>query len=242
MRSTAIFSLFLFTLLIGTPVSALQPGVPRAMTMWWLFYNNPSACVSDTSHGATEKCGPVDVFGQPFLDSVEAGAPDPSLIAPNTAAGLGVVYATGGVTDNRGNITLVASAYLGDADPSASLDLGGAHIIDPMGLATGFENTGAEVHIVLRDHGPVIPGQITTQITNFLEPNCADPLLLWDGGPNTCQDVQFAIFGPGEEGYDNVVSFDHLGNIQGASAYFVRNGDAVMIVVRSRVPLQPIPH
>ncbi len=81
----------------------------RAATLWWLIFNEPDACVSNP--GQAEQCGEVDVFGQAYLESVRAGAPDPTLITPNTEAGLAVIYATGGQTDWYGHIRLVASIY-----------------------------------------------------------------------------------------------------------------------------------
>lgn len=204
----------------------------HAVTMWWLFYNNPDACISDP-HADSERCGPEDVFGQDFLDSVANGSPDPSLISPNTAAGLGVVYATGGLTDRRGRITMTASAYLSNG----ALSLVGDNIVDPMGLGTGFENPNAEVHVVIRDHGPAVDGQLVTQISNFLEPNCSDPVFLFEAGPNLCQDLQFAVFGPDEEGSDAVFDFSHSDVVRGAQATLQRNGDMVQVIVQTRIPL-----
>ncbi|MFT4937333.1 MAG: hypothetical protein ACI88A_000347 [Paraglaciecola sp.] len=217
--------------------TAMANGSPQghAVTLWWLFYNNPDACISDP-HGGSERCGIQDVFGQAFLDSEAAGTPDPSLISPNIAAGLGVVYATGGVTDRRGRITLSASAYLSNGMLSLSPDEGDT-MVDPMGLGTAFENTGAEVHLVVRDHGPVIAGQVVTQISNFLEPNCSDPRYLFEAGPNLCQDVQFAVFGPDEEGTDSVFAFDHDNTVRGAQVNLQRNGDMVQAIIETIIPL-----
>ncbi len=43
------------------------------------------------------KCTTADVFGQPFMDSIASGNPDPTLIAPNASAEIAVLYATGGL-------------------------------------------------------------------------------------------------------------------------------------------------
>ena len=223
----------LFASLCGQPATADDNrGGSRAVTLWWLFFNNPDACIS--APGTTERCGEVDVFGKAYLDSIAAGAPDPSLIAPNLDAKLAAVYATGGTTDSRGRIRLVASAYRSAPDSSLSL---GPNVVDPLGLGTALENPDAEVHLVVRDHGRVVRGGVIAQITNFLEPYCSDPLLLYYSGSNICRDVQFAVFGPGESGADSVYAFgDTPRRIRRASAHLFRHGDMLQAVVETRLP------
>jgi len=204
---------------------------PRAVTLWWLFFNNPDGCV--TNPGAVEQCGEIDVFGKAYLGSVAMGSPDPTLISPNPNAKLGVIYATGGKTNANGKIRLVASAYRSAADVPLTL---GPNVVDPLGLGRAFENPDAEVHLVLRDHGRKVNGGLITQITNFLEPFCSDPLLLFFSGPNICQDVQFAVFGPHESGVDSVFGFgDPPTRVPRAKAYLLRNGDMVQAVVETRL-------
>ena len=191
MRSKKTLSLVivLFTALLGQTANAddHRRG-SHAVTLWWLFFNNPDGCI--TNPGAPEQCGEIDVFGEAYLDSVANGSPDPSLISPNPSAKLAVLYATGGTTDSRGRIRLVASAYRSAPDVPLSL---GPNVVDPLGLGKALENPNAEVHLVLRDHGRTVRGGVLAQITNFLEPFCSDPLLLYYSGPNTCKDVQFAV-------------------------------------------------
>lgn len=203
----------------------------HAVTLWWLFFNHPDACL--TNPGGPEQCGELDVFGNDYLESVAMGSPDPSLISPNRNAKLGVVYATGGLTDTRGNIRLVASAYRSATDVPLSL---GPSIVDPLGLNRAFENPNAEVHLVVRDHGRRVRGGLITQIANFLEPFCSDPLLLFYSGPNTCQDVQFAVFGPDESGVDSVFAFgEHPKRVRRAKAHLLRNGDMIQAIVETRL-------
>jgi hypothetical protein len=62
---------------------------------------------------------------------------------------------------------------------------------------------GAEVHLIVHDHGPAIPG-LTREMTRTLRAGCTDasipaaypPVAFADGtpGPNTCRLVQVAIF------------------------------------------------
>lgn len=234
MKSKKVFVLavLLFTALLGQSAYADdQRRGSHAVTLWWLFFNNPDECVANP--GAPEQCGEIDVFGEAYLESVATGSPDPSLISPNPNARLSVTYATGGVTDSRGRIRLVASAYRSAPDVPLSL---GPNVVDPLGLGRALENPNAEVHLVLRDHGRSVRGGLIAQITNFLEPFCSDPLLLFYSGPNTCQDVQFAVFGPGESGADSVFAFgDPPQRIRRASAYLFRNGDMLQAVVETRI-------
>lgn len=234
---TKIISLsltFMAAVAAMTPVvDAAEVAVePRALTVWWVIFNDPDACV--TNPGAIEQCGEADVFGQPFLDSVGNGTPDPTLIAPNIDAGLAVIYATGGHTSQTGRTRLVASIYR-SAD-GVPLNLAGPSLVDPMGLGRAFEKTDAEVHLIVRDHGKVVEGELSTQILNFLEPHCSDPNLGWFAGKNTCADVQFAVFAPGESGDDAVYAFgDPTTPLRRAYAKLVRNGDMLQAIIETRV-------
>ncbi|GAB4200633.1 MAG: hypothetical protein Tsb002_36870 [Wenzhouxiangellaceae bacterium] len=219
------------TLLLSTFAQAHDPrGGPNAVTMWWVIYNNPDQCVTDPA--GPEQCGPVDIFGQAYLDSLAAGNPDPSLIAPNLAAGLGVIYATGGITERNGKLRLAASIYRSD---QASLDLGGDQVIDPLGLGTAFHDVNAEIHLVVRSHGNRVPAGRITQITNFLEPFCSDPNLGFVSGDNLCQDQQVAMFASGESGLESMISLTGGGMLANARAYLFRQGDALQAVVETRV-------
>ncbi|MGH2592273.1 MAG: hypothetical protein ACRDGG_02035, partial [Anaerolineae bacterium] len=71
-------------------------------------------------------------------------------------------------------------------------------------FGNGFTNPrGAEIHLVLHDHGPMIPELVANQIST-LRGGCTDasvpaaypPIAKADGipGPNTCRLVQFAVF------------------------------------------------
>ncbi len=204
----------------------------HAATLWWAIFNNPNACLSNPL--GLEKCGAVDIFGQAYLDSVAAGNPDPSLIQPNIASGVAVLYATGGLSDPRnGRIRLAASIY---RSPFEHLDLAGAQIVDPLGLGLGFVNYSSEVHLIVRDHGRQRRAGMVTQITNFLEPYCSDPLLGWEGGRNTCADIQAAVFAVDEDGKDAVFRLSDGQSLSYGSAYLFRQGDMLQAVVDTRIP------
>ena len=203
---------------------------PHAVTLWWVIFNNPDECTFNP--GGEAKCGSVDVFGADYLASVANGAPDPSLIAPNTDAGLAVLYATGGRTNRAGKVQLVASIA---RSPEGPLDFGGPNSVDPMGLGRALDNPDAEIHLVVRDHGAIVRRSVVTQITNFLEPYCSDPNLLFFAGENICADTQFAIFAEGESGQQDVFEFATGEAVYRARAELFRNGDMVQAVLTTQL-------
>jgi hypothetical protein len=206
-------------------------GGAKAVTLWWVIFNNPENCKANP--GALEQCGGVDVFGQDFLESVAAGTPDPGLIAPNADAGLAVLYATGATTNANGRIRLAASIY---RSPEGALDFTGPSLVDPMGLGRALENADAEIHLIVRTHGTSVRGGMISQITGFLDPYCSDPTLLYFAGTNTCADVQFSVFGPGESGEDTIYAFGETPTeVRNGRAFLIRNTDMVQAVIETRV-------
>lgn len=204
----------------------------HAATMWWVIFNNPDACF--TNPGAVEKCGPPDVFGPEYLASVAQGDPNPALITPNADAQIGVVYATGAVSDRRnGRIRFNASIY---RTPDEPLNLAGDQVVDPLGLGRGFNNLDAEIHLVVRDHGRARRDGLFGQLTNFLEPLCSDPNLLFEGGKNICVDIHTSVYGAGESGEDVVTRFSDGSEVRGAQTTLIRQGDMVLVMVETRIP------
>ena len=139
--------------------SQLPPG--DAVTMWWVIFNDPTACAAHP-----EPCGMND-FG---VDEV----------------GAEVTYAAGTVIDDAGSGTFVAYHPLGHTEQ----EWFGNGLTDPL---------EAEVHLVMRTHGPVIDGRVDTMIGTFRDGchNVAeDEPGFGDGapGPNECHDLQFAMF------------------------------------------------
>ena len=100
-----------------------------------------------------------------------------------------VGYATGVIADEYGTANFFAHLPLGD--------------IPQNWFGNGFSNPRAEIHVVINDHGPVIPGQ-EEEMTSTYRGGCTDESLPGifpdtakaDGlaGPNACQLYQFAIF------------------------------------------------
>lgn len=108
----------------------------------------------------------------PFDAAFECGSGD--LFAPGVDAS--VLYATGNVVGGSGRTGFGARLRVGD-DSGA---LFGPGLTNP---------TQAEIHAVVRTHGPVIPGMVEEQIHTF-NGGC-DP-----GQPNEgqCEDLQFTAF------------------------------------------------
>ncbi|MGH9153626.1 MAG: hypothetical protein ACRD03_14755 [Acidimicrobiales bacterium] len=116
-------------------------------------------------------------------------APD---ILGNPDADGQVSYAAGHVTGGRGQATLAGSQRVG-AIPEGWLDDRG--LVDPM---------GAEVHLVLNDHGPAL-AELMPEMIHTYRGGCSDsspfppifpPKAIADGqvGPNTCRLTQVAVF------------------------------------------------
>ena len=87
-----------------------------------------------------------------------------------------VIYGAGHVVG--GNGTAHFAAHLNEGDSGGSLF--------PQPSPGLIDAETAEIHIVVRSHGPAIPGMIPEQI-HTLEGDC---------DPNVCEDLQFAIHQP----------------------------------------------
>jgi hypothetical protein len=124
-----------------------------AYTNWWIVFNNPGECTYPIpAIGAA--CGPDGD------DPGDFGNPD---------VGASVLYATGNVVDEDGEGGFAAHLKMGDTDGA----LFGPGLKYPR---------GAEIHIVVRHHGEVIPSMMPAQIMT-VGGGC---------GVNFCMDVQAA--------------------------------------------------
>lgn len=142
-----------------------------AYTLWWVIWNKPQNC--DTPGACTD----ADFL---IADQVEVE----------------VLYGGGHVVGNNGKGNF--SAHLNVDDDSDTInDLFG---LPPAGgLQTG-NTLSAEVHAVLRSHGPKIPGLVNEQIGSYVG-GCTDPFAI---APFTeipdavgeCGDIEFAIHPP----------------------------------------------
>ena len=201
----------------------------KAVTVWWVIFNAPENCYGNPVPGTN--CTGLDLFGAEFIESMENGTPNPGLIAPNLDAKPAVVYASGDVTRANGRIRFAASIFKSPAETHLALPAG----VDPMGFGRAYENEDAEIHLVVRDHGKAVPGQTLVQTTNFLDPYCSDPNLLFFSGDNLCIDVQFAVFGPQDAGDQPMYAFSSMQPVDGANATLLRHGNVIQAVIETRV-------
>lgn len=153
------------------------------VTMWWVIFNEPASC--------SEACDLDDIYI--FEDGeMVIGESGPALnLAQIEAAQIAVLGATGSVISNDGEGHFSAVLMTGDspnivfrpsderAAQAASSDAG--VLQDPL---------KAEIHLVLRTHGPINPDALDEQILTF-NGGCAAE---WPNEP--CQDVQFAVHQP----------------------------------------------
>ncbi|MGH7466055.1 MAG: hypothetical protein ACREK1_12815, partial [Longimicrobiales bacterium] len=86
------------------------------------------------------------------------------------------LYTAGSVVGGTGEAVFGGRRNVGDNDGS----LFGP---DSPGL---LEPMGAEIHFIVRGHGPVIPGRVR-EMTSTVNGGCP---------PNTCEDLQMAIHQP----------------------------------------------
>ena len=134
--------------------------------------------------GGQGVCGPTDVVN-------DLARPD-------------MMWAAGSLVSGSGEATFAGRRQAGDGSSSAN---------GPVGLpAYGLEDPyGAEVQLVVHNHGPVIPGYLPDMIKS-IDGGCTDAGVPEAGvpspwndyagetvgaygrrGPNTCQSVQFAV-------------------------------------------------
>lgn len=128
-------------------------------TAWWVFFNDPKQC-------ATSPCRVADLLTNP--------ASQPSLL-----------YAAGRVVGPDGALDIGAFRAVGDTSGAESVPVPPFPADNP-GL---LDPKRAEVHIVIRTHGPALLGDPLTleqQLTTF------------NGGcpPNTCSNLQVSIHQP----------------------------------------------
>jgi len=142
-----------------------------AYTIWWVIWNNPEYCE------IPGECADSDFA---LADKV----------------GVEVLYAGGHVVGNSGKGNF--SGHLGVDDDSESINA--LFGLPPAGGLLSGNTFSAEVHLVLRSHGPAIPGLVNEQINSY-EGGCTDPFAF---APFTeipdaigeCGDIEFAIHPP----------------------------------------------
>ncbi len=147
-------------------VHVTQLDANSAFTIWAAVFNQPEGC-------ATNPAGPVHCSAADFVP-----VPNP---ASSSAFNVGA-FVTG--PDGTANVTVRIPA---GAPPDGASVLWGVGGIFDNGVRPGLQQAngfGAEVHLVIRSHGPIIPGSIAAQLSQF-NGGC---------GPNVCGNVQVSPF------------------------------------------------
>ena len=153
------------SVVVVAEAEGLVPG--DAHTLWWVVFNNPSAC--------SGPCGEDDIF-LPNGDLNVAGV---------MAAGIGIGNASGNIAKADGTIELGGQLAQGDTEAS-----NGHQILFPAGLAGNSLLTAvpadAEVHVVLQSHGKARGGPKLLEQLSYVDANCT----------TDCLDLQAAIHTP----------------------------------------------
>jgi hypothetical protein len=148
----------------------LQRGA--AYSYWWVVFNEPALC----SGG---ECGEDDLFNTD-------GTPN---IAQINAVGISVLGGNGEIANNGGRATFTGRLFEGSA-LAHDLVIGPGGMVDAGRLLDPGNAAHAEIHIVIRNHGPALSGAaLAMQLLTFAG-NCAglDP-----DGTFECTDEQFAV-------------------------------------------------
>jgi len=151
-------------------------------TIWWVVFNNPEACDN-----------PTEI----------SGCSEPDLFIPTVNASM--LYAAGNVVGGNGKGNFAGSLREGDLSgcqaPWDAFNLGMLDedlegvLFDLCG--NGLEDTqAAEIHLVVRTHGPKVPGMVNGQINTFAVGCTSESSFGAGDGPNECEDQQFAVFLP----------------------------------------------
>jgi hypothetical protein len=215
MRKATIFSLSLFVLLLALSLVQMQTAVaggPAAVQhtdvawhmqsgagpvegAWGRLVRNDSGATF-TFHARDLMPGHVYTIWFVVVNNPAACASSPctpaDVILNSEAVESDVIYGAGHVAGQSGNGTF--GGHLPADDWSGSW------------FGNGFANPrGAEIHLVLNDHGPMIPDLVSNMLSTY-RGGCTDESLppifpataFADGipGPNTCRLYQTAIFLP----------------------------------------------
>jgi hypothetical protein len=150
--------------------SATDLDPSAAYSVWWVVFNKPNAC--------TGGCGEDDLF-------------DPAVKASVFHAGGFVTSGEGSANINAhlrtGRIPNGSDVVIGEGSVIGGPDSCGAGVDCDTGIKPGLKKhrgKKAEVHVVVRTHGPAVAGWVEHQIGTF------------DGACGVCADQSFLVFPP----------------------------------------------
>lgn len=140
---------------VSARLSMMDLDENSAYSVWWVVFNEPANCV--TSHS----CGESDVFS----------APDVLNADQIPAAKISVFYADGFVTGSDGIANVYAHLQSGVLPAGTFVNFGWSEPVAGgpdanSGLIAG-NGLGAEIHLVIRTHGPAVAGSVGVQTTTF---------------------------------------------------------------------------
>ncbi len=144
----------------------------EAVTLWWVVFNDPAGC--------SDACGEDDIFtdGDPALGLNEEGI---------AAADIVVGFADGAVATADG--AFVLSGSVDESGPVRDVVFGAEPLLK--------DAAGAEIHLVVRSHGPAVPELIRDQLGSYAG-GCEiflHPPEIPDAA-GECADIQFAVHLP----------------------------------------------
>jgi hypothetical protein len=146
-----------------------------AFTVWWILFNNPDNCSGRDSPNpiTSQLCG-----GDDFSEE--------QIIRAGTAFG----FCSGFVVDDGGG----DGNGFGNFGCTRTVDQGDFEQNDPTTIMEGglTNPLGAEVHIILRTHGPALTGELEDEQLTLFNGGCQD------GQPNAgeCRDLGYFPFVP----------------------------------------------
>ena len=163
---------------LSTRTDTRQLDHRQVMTLWWVVFNHPEHCEFGEGELA---CGEGDLFD---------GPDGPTGVEPSC------VYADGSIVGGNGHARFADRLPVGEGRDSC-IDFFVGLVEGLEGEDHGLTNpAGAEVHLVVRSHGPLLPGEVPAQRGTFAG-GCRD--LLSPGAthelePGECSDLQVATF------------------------------------------------
>lgn len=163
---------------VWATISTRELDPNAAYSVWWVVFNRPGNCTAGSGPDPEAKCGGGDLGNADIVASV--------------------FYATGFVTGDDGTAHLSTHLKGGSVPKGADVVVGRGGIELDNGVKPGLKRgngLGAEIHMVIRTHGEIIPGRVDEQIGSFYGAcnPAADP-----PDPNVCSDQLALAFAPAQ--------------------------------------------
>lgn len=207
MRRISVIMLLLVILVVSVVTVSAADHRSTNPVYWWWEDEVGSSTIVRTDSGVSANLHTSElpkgqamtlwfvVFNYPNL--CDGGCGEDEVLGVNHPAMTDVLYAAGNVVGGSGKTAF--GAHLSSGDTSGSINPGLPEPKEPVGL----ENpTGAEIHLVLRSHGPKNPEYMPAQILTF-PGGCQNNWPMPGGGPGElklgpgdCQDIQFSVHEP----------------------------------------------